>query len=523
MAKRSLGLSFELRFQRIQNINPSFDLARVAIAYHGKNRNRSIISKDTFEKALPTLFNIPVVGRFIPEEDDFGSHDLMIVTDDNGVVKSVENATVPFGVIPESANVGWEFITEKDGTENEYLVTDCLLWRRSYGYETLVSQDQWSQSMEIDVNDYEFDKEDFMVVKDMVFTALCILGKNVEPCFESASLQMNLGGQMSSYRSQYNLMVDDLKQLKADGVTFSLDCLSSKEGGYDCLFDEELRNSVLAEFGLTVEDITFDYSEMTEDEFRGKCSELAVQCAADDVGCVDTDDSDDGGNGEAATEGDDNAEFAAESEPEQQRFASSYMDKMEALRAALHPVDITENGKIVASVYYWLCDADDEYAYVNIETYNDSGCKQTKARCAYTYADGVATVSEFEEMVVRWLTLDEDKRLEQERTELAALRAFKQETEDAAHKAEVDTLVDSTFSTVKSTPEFIKLGDTIYSLTSEELTEKLYAIKGRYATTAAAADNSVVSIPIGDIKTNKNNSVYGELFSTYAKDNRVNK
>jgi hypothetical protein len=40
--------------------------------------------------------------------------------------------------------------------------------------------------MEIHVNSYEFDEEDYCVIKDGHFSALCMLG--VEPCFESASI-----------------------------------------------------------------------------------------------------------------------------------------------------------------------------------------------------------------------------------------------------------------------------------------------------------------------------------------------
>ena len=42
------------------------------VLYTGKNRNRSIISKEVVEKALYSLKNIPVVGEWKEENENFG-------------------------------------------------------------------------------------------------------------------------------------------------------------------------------------------------------------------------------------------------------------------------------------------------------------------------------------------------------------------------------------------------------------------------------------------------------------------
>ena len=50
MDRKNIYLDFDLRFQEIKELNPSFDIAKIAVAYHGRNRNRSFISKEVFEK-----------------------------------------------------------------------------------------------------------------------------------------------------------------------------------------------------------------------------------------------------------------------------------------------------------------------------------------------------------------------------------------------------------------------------------------------------------------------------------------
>ena len=77
-------MTSKFSIREISDINPSFALAKVAIAYAGRNRNYTSISKEVFEKAIPSLFNCPLVGRYDPELDDFGSHDIRIVQTDDG-------------------------------------------------------------------------------------------------------------------------------------------------------------------------------------------------------------------------------------------------------------------------------------------------------------------------------------------------------------------------------------------------------------------------------------------------------
>lgn len=531
MSGKNIGINFNLKFEKIQNLNPSFDIARVLIGYHGFNRNKCVIDKEVFDDAVPTLFNIPLVGRYIPEEDDFGSHDVIVVPKENGGY-SIENATVPFGVVPESAQVGWVTVTEDNGEEKEYMYVDCLIWKRSYGYETLVSQKEWNQSMEITVTDYELDVNKFMVVKKMIFTALCILGNNVEPCFESASVQMSKNSEKTSFKNQFSLMVKDLKEL-IDTNSYKFEFDTSKEEGGDCglKLTNEIRDEILVNAGLTLDDINFEITEdMTREDFEAKIAEIKSS----------TDTSTDGNPDETPSDNTDvtvtntidnpddntanpNTDTGIEAY-EKGRFSATFLEMRRSLENALDPIYEMVGDRCVSETYFWLCDFDKKYAYVEKSVYNcETGeCERGYGRFSYVFSEDSkeATIGAFEEMVVKWLTLDEDAKIEAARNELFELRDYKTNKLAEEHKAEVDAYISENFAKVAKTKEFSDLGNAIYELDMDALEEKLFALKGRLGVTDGEKSTKDVGIKIPiNAKERTTEKKYGDLFERFAKNN----
>lgn len=506
MESKNIGINFDLQFQKIQNLNPSFDLARVAIAYHGLNRNHSIISKEVFEKALPSLYNVPIVGRYIPEEEDFGAHDVIVAVNKDGEY-SVENATVPFGVIPESALFGWESVTEEDGTEKEYLFSNCVIWRRSYGYETLMSQNKWSQSMEIAVNDYDIDDNGDMVIKDMTFTALCILGNNKEPCFESASIQIGNNYEMNNFASQFSLMIDDLKQLSSNAIKFELDgsnedISDQEEGGKHAL--DEIEKAVNTEA-----------TEKQTEEFEQ--AETATEEAAKNP----IESQEDSSNPEAA-EADAQFENTENSNKvESANFAETYNEKREILCNAVRAADgdvRDADDHIVSSTWFYLADLDDEYVYVEKYVYTQESENKEFGRFNYTMSESNdVTLSNYETMVIKWLTTAEAETLEAERAELKELRDYKDNRTAEDHRNEIDTVINSEFSDVVRTEEFENISKDIYELSVEDAREKLFAIRGKRTVSKSKEEpGQNIKIPITEQRSSKINTRYGNLFEVYA-------
>lgn len=195
-----------LNVHSLCEVNRSFDKGVLKIAYHGKNRNGTYISKEAFENALPSLANVPVVTHYLRKDDELGGHDMELITGEDGKLYMVY-VTEPVGVVPSSPNCWWEEVEETNGTVHEYLCVEVLLWKRQEAYKLIKESGVVGQSMEITINDGH-DGDDAYCIDSFIFTALCLLGDEHEPCFESASL--NVFG-LSSFQAQYQEMLNEFK------------------------------------------------------------------------------------------------------------------------------------------------------------------------------------------------------------------------------------------------------------------------------------------------------------------------
>lgn len=195
-----------LNVHSLCEVNRSFDKGVLKIAYHGKNRNGTYISKEAFENALPSLANVPVVTHYLRKDDELGGHDMELITGEDGKLYMVY-VTEPVGVVPSSPNCWWEEVEETNGDVHEYLCVEVLLWKRQEAYKLIKESGVVGQSMEITINDGH-DGDGMYCIDSFIFTALCLLGDEHEPCFESASL--NVFG-LSSFQAQYQEMLNEFK------------------------------------------------------------------------------------------------------------------------------------------------------------------------------------------------------------------------------------------------------------------------------------------------------------------------
>ena len=200
-------MSYSSSLSSLCEKNSSFDTGVLRIAYQGKNRYGSYISKETFERCIDTMYNCPIVCNYDRETDSIGGHDMELVSNENGDLKIV-NVTVPVGVIPESSKHFWSVVEEEDGTTNEYLCADILVWKRQEAYNKIKEDGITSHSMELTVKDGEMENGVF-VIKDFEFTAFCLLGEDHEPCFESSALGLFAYDELKQQMAQ---MMAELKE-----------------------------------------------------------------------------------------------------------------------------------------------------------------------------------------------------------------------------------------------------------------------------------------------------------------------
>ena len=199
--------SFSVKISDLEVVNDQFTKCKVKALYLGDNRNGSSLQQATVERALPSMKLCPIVGEFSEDANDFKGHGGKIVIDENGM-KWV-HTTKPYGVVSDNATFEW--VDEMlNGEMKRYLVVDGVyLWTGRYEEARTVIENSKNHSMEIDVRDGEWRDDDIFEIKDFVFTALCILGDDVEPCFEDSNISASFS--VDEFKSEFTLMMDELK------------------------------------------------------------------------------------------------------------------------------------------------------------------------------------------------------------------------------------------------------------------------------------------------------------------------
>lgn len=275
------SLQFQVKFEDVKPINENFSRCKIYTLATNENRNGSFISKETVEKSLPSIYNIPIVGEYLENEDNFGGHGGKIEITDKEI--KFVSTTRPYGVVPESANIYWENVTEEDGSIAEYLVVeDAILWTGRYEEIQQLLDNPFGESMEIDINAGEYKEingKKLYCIDDFTFSALCILGidkdgnkdyanGHVEPCFPSSSI-VAYSFNKDSFKEEFKKMMVELK--------FALNHAENKdlehEGGQKM---EELQK-LLDKYSLTLEDLSskdIKHEDYSLEELESKIQEV---------------------------------------------------------------------------------------------------------------------------------------------------------------------------------------------------------------------------------------------------------
>ena len=179
------------------DINPLMSSCEIKVLYVGGNRNGSFISKEVATEMAKTLRGAPIVGYWRQEEEDFGDHGQQVVINMDGV--TFQCLTVPYGFVAPDAKVWFQTFIDTnefgEETEREYLMTTGYLWTGQFPEcKSAVEGEGKPHSMELDPasldGHWSTDKRgmDFFIINDATFSKLCILGSDVEPCFEGSAI-----------------------------------------------------------------------------------------------------------------------------------------------------------------------------------------------------------------------------------------------------------------------------------------------------------------------------------------------
>lgn len=425
----------------ICEINSSFDSGVLMIAYPGENRNKSYISKEAFERSLPTIKNCPVVCNYDRESNSLGGHDVEVVSGVDGV--KIVNITTPVGVVPESAKQYWKEVTEEDGTVREYICTDVLIWKRQEAYDKIKKDGVTAHSMEIKIKNGSKQDDGLYHIEDFEFTALTLIG--VEPCFESSALKMFT---KESFDEQFRSMMEDYK------LSFNLISTSFEESNIHPQTDSTKGGNCTLEDNKNLNE-DFELSKQEEDFLRSELSKYV-----DEHGCY--------------------MYFYEEHDPDINTVYFVCADDWN-----LYGASYTKDG--------------DNYT---IDFENKS--RKKYAIVDYVEGEpeplAMSTVGEFVNTLLKDsesvnASLDSaNSKISEMSNELESLKEFKADVE-AKELASKRNKIFEKFGDLSEVDEFVSLQESVENYGLEELEEKCYALRGKYGTFNLSNTNEHTGLP----------------------------
>jgi len=183
-------------FINITSVSPLIQKCQIKVLYLGKDRNKYDISKEAAIRIAQTIPGTPIVGYYCESKQDFDDHQQLVI-DEQGV--RFKSLTKPYGFVAPDAKVWFQEFQDTDMYGNtvnrEYLVTEGYLWTEQYKECQRVLENGNPQSMELkndSLKGYWSEANNkgvkFFILNDAVVSKLCILGNDIEPCFEGASV-----------------------------------------------------------------------------------------------------------------------------------------------------------------------------------------------------------------------------------------------------------------------------------------------------------------------------------------------
>ena len=217
-------------FINITSISPLISKCEIKVLYVGENRNRSYITKEVATEMAQTLPGTPIVGYYSENKEDFGDHGSQMIIDGDGI--KFNCLTKPYGFVPIESKVWFQEFEDTDEfgnkTNREYLMCEGYLWTEQYEEAKRVINEGNPQSMELDEKTlkghWSTDNNrgiEFFIINDAIFSKLCILGEDVEPCFEGASVTApKVSSSFTKDDKFITTLFDMMKELKE--LTFSI-------------------------------------------------------------------------------------------------------------------------------------------------------------------------------------------------------------------------------------------------------------------------------------------------------------
>lgn len=263
-----VGVQGKMNFKKSENDMEGLYPVVLQACHTNKNKNGSMITEKNMKKALPSFANRPILAYIhkVDEQDEFGWH-AMHIEDDELVYDEV-----PVGIIPESNNATLEYSEEKD---RYYVNINGYIFEEYSKAKDILERDgEAAVSVELGVRELSYDaKEKVLCIDDFYFEGVTILGvdedgNEVKAGMEGSNIKLSDFSRSNSVFNYNEKLLEQLEMLNNNLKAFNINNKGRKEDG-TVKFDE-----LLKEYNVTIDDIDFDYEEMSDEELEAKFDEM---------------------------------------------------------------------------------------------------------------------------------------------------------------------------------------------------------------------------------------------------------
>lgn len=244
--------------------------APIRLCHTLKNVNQSSIPEKAMKDAMHTAYEIPILGYIYPDPDNeeqftFAGHE-MYIGENNEIVYEES----PVGVVTSEYKLKLVYDEDADKT---YLDGVGKVWRTyTKAAEILEREKKFWVSVELVVDDLSFSAKDkVLVINAFRFSGVTILGKSredgseIRPGMTGANISIaDFSEQNNSIFSQNEKVIKLLSELneKIDGLNIEL-YHERKEETKSTMFEK-----LLEQYGVTTEDISFEYEGLSDAELE---------------------------------------------------------------------------------------------------------------------------------------------------------------------------------------------------------------------------------------------------------------
>lgn len=465
----------------------------------GRNLNDSNISEEAMRDAMPTFCNKPILAYIheVNGQYEFYNH-AMHLEDDELVYDEY-----PVGIIPESCNA--ELVYDKDKDKTYVQVNGCLFRDYSKAVEIMEREKECPVSVEIAIHELSYNAvEKVLDIEKFHFTGVTLLGKTpdgkkVNPGMAGANAKIGSfeNTETQTIEQKFEQELIEMRE-KLEELTARFNKNTTQEGGTGEVnrFEE-----LLAQYGKTVEEVTFEYEGMSDEELE----QAFAEAFADEEPADNPEDGDgdatsgdgsegenddpeggsfegDGAGEEESGEGDAVVEFTRFQNTESGMIVSysiSHEDIRSGLYALLAPYEEEDN------TWYWIDKVfDDYFVYSNWDgvIYGQKYAVED---------DNIKFVDSRYSLHLEYLTDNELTELNAMRSNYAELKQFKEDTLFAqAHAEKEAVLADKKYSVLREkdeqdhikNKEFAALIENMDSYSVEELEKEAKVILADHIT-----------------------------------------